>query len=228
MRQRLLRLGTAVVTVMALACGGDGTVAPPQGAADFQVWHASPGLGALTVQVGSTTVVQGLQVGRSSPIVRVPEGVQHIVVRSGAQIVGEIDRDLSTGQLNSLVVADSALQFSGVVIPDTGQAISNRANIRMINVVGPNGSDPTLLHVKLKAPNANPDSIITFGMDATVATHGTLMYFDPGHFTFTYLPQGSATVLTEVEFDVAAGEKRAVVLERAANGAYNASVLIEQ
>jgi hypothetical protein len=54
------------------------------------------------------------------------------------------------------------------------------------------------------------------------------MYFDPGHFTFTYLPQGSSTVLTKVEFDMAAGEKKAVVLERAEDGTYSASVLIEQ
>jgi hypothetical protein len=64
-------------------------------------------------------------------------------------------------------------------------------------------------------------------MDSKVASRGPLMYFDPGHFTFTYLPQGSSTVLTKVEFDMAAGEKKAVVLERAEDGTYSASVLIE-
>jgi hypothetical protein len=95
-------------------------------------------------------------------------------------------------------------------------------------VVGTNTSDPTLLDVKVKAPNANPDSIITFGMDSKVASRGPLMYFDPGHFIFTYLPQGTTTVLAEVEFDVAAGEKKAVVLERAEDGTYSATVLVEE
>lgn len=227
MKQRTLRWGTAVGVAVALACGGDGAVTP-EGRADLQVWHATPGLGALEVQIGAATAVSGLEAGRSSRIVKVAEGIQHVFVRSGSEVVGEMDYDLATWQLNSLVVADSSLQFSGTVTPDTGQAITDRANVRMINVVGSNTSDPTLLHIKVKAPNANPDSVITFGMDATVASHGTLMYFDPGHFTFTYVPQGTTTVLTEVEFDVAAGEKRAVVLERAANGTYTASVLVEE
>jgi hypothetical protein len=226
MKQRVIRWGAVAIAAAALACG-DGTGASP-GGAEFQVWHATPSLGALDVQVGSATAVSGLASGRSSRVVRVAEGIQHIQVRSGNNVVGEMNYDLSTAQLNTLVVADSALQFSGQVTPDTGTVASNRANVRMINVAGLNTSDPTLLDVKVKAPNANPDSIITFGMDSKVASRGPLMYFDPGHFIFTYLPDGTTTVLTEVEFDVAAGEKKAVVLERAEDGSYSASVLVEE
>lgn len=226
MKQRLLRWGAVAGAAAALACG-DGTGASP-GEAEFQVWHATPSLGALDVRVGSATAVSGLQSGRSSRVVRVADGIRHIQVRAGTEVIGEMDYDLSTAYLNTLVIADSGLQFSGVVTPDTGTVASDRGNVRMINVVGSNTSDPTLLDVKVKAPNANPDSIITFGMDAKVASRGPLMYFDPGHFIFTYLPEGTTTVLTEVEFDVAAGEKKAVVLERAEDGTYSASVLIEE
>jgi hypothetical protein len=226
MMQRILRWGAIAGVAAALACG-DGTGASP-GEAEFQVWHATAGLGALDVQVGSATAVSGLQSGRSSRVVRVAEGIQHIRVRSGSDVVGEMNYDLSTAQLNTLVIADSALQFSGQVTPDTGTVASNRANVRMINVVGPNTSDPTLLDVEVIAPSTNPDSILTFGMDSKVASRGPLMYFDPGHFIFTYLPQGTTTVLAEVEFDVAAGEKKAVVLERAEDGTYSATVLVEE
>jgi hypothetical protein len=227
MIRRTLRWGAIASIVAALACGGDGT-GSSSGDAELQVWHATPSLGALDVQVGAATAVSGLQPGRSSPVVRVADGVQRVVVRAGSQILGELDYDLSASTLNTLVVADSSPQFSGVVTPDTGTVAVNRANVRMINVVGPNISDPTVLDVKVKAPNASPDSIITFGMDAKIASRGPLMYFDPGHFIFTYIPDGGTTVLTSVEFDVAAGEKKAVVLERAADGTYSASVLVEE
>jgi len=54
------------------------------------------------------------------------------------------------------------------------------------------------------------------------------MYFDPGTFTFKFQPEGEASVLTQVSFDVAAGETKDVVLERAANGSYSASVVLEE
>jgi hypothetical protein len=135
---------------------------------------------------------------------------------------------LKTSQTNNLVVADSAVTFSSVVTPDTGAVNAARANVRMVNVAGSNQSDPVLLEVLVKAPNANPDSVIRFGMDARVASYGTLMYFDPGHFEFKYVPQGTTTVLTQVAFDVATGQTKAVVLERADDGTYSVKVVVEQ
>jgi hypothetical protein len=54
------------------------------------------------------------------------------------------------------------------------------------------------------------------------------MYFDPGEFTFRFYPEGSTTLLTEVTFSVTAGQTKAVVLERAADGTYSASVVVEE
>lgn len=65
-------------------------------------------------------------------------------------------------------------------------------------------------------------------MDASIARYGTLMYFDPGHFTVTFVPAGGSTVLAMVSFEMAAGEKKAVVLQRAADGTYSAQVVVEQ
>jgi hypothetical protein len=92
--------------------------------------------------------------------------------------------------------------------------------------VGANSSPPTLLAVKVTAPA--PDTVMTFGIDTQIARYGTLMYFDPGTFTFRFQPDRSSTVLTQVTFDVAAGQTKAVVLERAADGTYSASVVIEE
>ena len=134
---------------------------------------------------------------------------------------------ISETALNNLVLSSTGAQFSSVIALDTGAVATDRANIRMVNVVGSNTDDPNVLAVKVTA--AGVDSVMTFGVDTRIARYGTLMYFDPGEFTFIFRPEGDDdTVLTEVTFSVAAGQTKDVVLERAADGTYSASVVIEQ
>lgn len=220
-----MRTNLPLLALLLAACGS--STSGPTGAAELRVLHATPSLGPVDVEVGGTTVVHGVSYGTASRLIDVPGGEQHIVVRSAGQVLGELTATLSLQHLNSVVVADGTPRFVEQVTPDTGQVISNRANIRMVNIVGPTSQPPTLLAVKVVAPNANPDSVITFGMDATIASYSTLMYFDPGHFSFRYLPSGGSTVLAETAFDVAAGETKTVVLERGADGTYRVQVLIE-
>jgi hypothetical protein len=200
----------------------------PAGEAELRVLHATPALGPVDVAVGGVTVIHAVPFGTTSSLVRVPAGQQHLVVRSGSQVLGELDPTLVLQHINSVVVANGTPQFSEVVVPDTGQALSNRANLRLVNVVGPNAQPPTLLDLLLKAPNSNPDSVARLGgIDTRIASYGTLMYFDPGHFILQYVPAGGSAVLAELSFDLAAGEKRAVVLQRAADGTYSAQLVVE-
>lgn len=219
------QLLTLALGVLSACSGGTG----PAGNAQLRVLHATPALGPIDVEIGGVRVIQGIGYGTASTLVQVPGGQQHLVVRSGGTILGELDARLALSHVNSVVIAGGTPQFSEVVFPDTGVAISNRANLRMVNVVGSNSSPPTLLSVLLKAPDAqNPDSVVRFGMDAQVASYGTLLYFNPGHFEIKYVPAGGTTVLAEASFDVAAGEKKALVLERAADGTYRVLVVVEQ
>lgn len=228
-----MRIGIRFVGYVVLPCGllfGACSNSPngPAGGAELKVFHASPTLGPVDVEVGGVTVLHAVVYGTSSSAVQVPGGQQHLVVRAGGQILGELDQALSLQHVNGLVVAGGAPLFLTAVTPDTGQPVSNRANIRMVNVVGSTSVPPTLLQALVKAPNPNPDSVMTFGLDTRIASYGTLMYFDPGHFSFKFVPSGESTILTETSFDVAAGQKRAVVLERAADGSYRVQVLVEQ
>ena len=226
MRRTALPLSLLIPGVIfAAACSG--STAGPAGDAELRVLHATPALGPVDVELGGTTVAHGVSYGTSTAVIEVPGGQQHLVVRSAGQVLGELDAVLSLQHVNSVVIAGGTPRFLEQATPDTGQVISNRANIRMVNVVGPTSLPPTLLQVKVVAPNANPDSVITFGMDSQIASYGTLMYFDPGHFTFRYFPSGGITLLAETSFDVAAGETKAVVLERGADGGYRVQVLIE-
>jgi uncharacterized protein DUF4397 len=228
-----MRVGIRFVGYVVIPCGllfgacSDASNGPA-GEAELTVLHASPALGPVDVEVAGVTVIHAVAFGTASSLVQVPGGQQHLVVRAGGQVVGELDQALSLQHVNSVVVANGTARFLDNVTPDTGQAVSSRANIRMVNVVGPTNQAPTLLQVLVTAPSLHPDSVIRFGMDAQIASYGTLLYFDPGHFTFKYVPSGGSTLLTETSFDVAAGQKKAVVLERGADGVYRVQVIVEQ
>lgn len=223
----LSRLRAASLVLVAgalLACSDDD--ADPQGnTAELRMVHADPAAGPIDVEVGGEVVLQDVAYGTTSAPASIPAGVQHVVLRTGSGVLAQLDEEMSEQRINSLLLSAGGAQFATQVIADTGAAATNRANIRMVNVVGANTEDPVLLDVKLTAPA--PDSVMTFGLDTRIASYGTLMYFDPGQFTMKFQPQGSPTVLTEVTFAVAAGEVKAVVLERAEDGGYSASVVVE-
>jgi hypothetical protein len=219
----LASLGLAAAAAVLAACSDDEGGTPMT--ADLRLVHADAAAGVVDLEVGGTTVIHDLAYGHASAVTRVPAGAQHIVIRSGTTTVASLDADMSETTLNSLLLSASGVQVAGVT-PDTGTVATSRANIRMVNVVGLNTEEPNVLDVKITAPA--PDTVVTLGLDTRTASYGPLMYFDPGTFTFRFQPDGVATVLTEVTFDVAAGETKDVVLERAADGSYSASVVIEE
>jgi hypothetical protein len=217
-----------VVSAFLVACssstdsGGGGQVD-----ASLRAVHASPAVGPIDVLVDGTPVITGLGYGASSPEVTISAGQRHFVVRSGATVLGDMQHTASDSHLNSLVIADGVPQFSTLVVPDTGQPAPSKANLRLVNMVGNNLSPPTQLQVLIKAPNANPDSVVTSNLDATVAAYWSLMYFDPGQFDIRYVPAGDTTTLASASFSIAAGEKKAVVLRRADDGTYHVDVAVE-
>ena len=214
-----------ILSVLIVACS-DSTNGIGGPTAQLKVVHAAAALGTVDVRIGGASVISGLSYGHSSAITMVPAGSQRLIFRSGGTDVAQVDVTLSASGINAVAFNGDTAQVTPVT-PDTGHAATSRANIRMINVAGTNSAPPTLLSVLVNFPGVSPDSVATFGLDATVPSHGPLMYFDPGHFRFRFVPEGTTNVLTEVEFDVIAGEKKAVVLERTAAGVYAAKVVTE-
>ncbi len=221
----LVALGTIGFAVGITACSPE-PMTQPTANADLRLVHADAAAGAIDVVVAGKTVLQGISYGHTSAVAQVPSGMQHVVVNSGGQMLAELDANISGSIVNSLLVSASSVQFATDVVPDTGAVITSRANIRMVNVASSNTADPTLLDVKVTAPGV--DSVMTFGVDTKIARYGTLMYFDPGAFTFSYYPTGDPTLLTQLTFNVGAGEAKAVILERDAGGVYHASVVADQ
>ncbi len=227
--------GTARVLMMAavgwLAVGCDESpIGPPGGTARLRLLHASAATGAVDVLIGNSQVISNVTFGNGSPIALVAAGAQQLVVRSGTQVLGQLSGTLSTSHVNTVVVANGTANLSAVV-SDTGAVNPTRGNVRLVNVVGPTSADPTLLRALLTAtgqPGQAADSVQVFAFDAKVGSYGTLMYFSPGQITVKFQPQGASTVLTQVSFAVAAGEVKAVVLERGADGVYKAQVVTER
>ena len=225
----LPRLRFLLVPAFLVACSSS-TDNGGGGSADaaLRVVHASAAIGPVDVLVDGTPVITGLTYGSSSAEVPIHAGQRHFMVRSGATVLGDMQHSATDSHLNSLVIAGGVPQFSAVVVPDTGQPAPAKANLRLVNMVGTNLSPPTQLQVLIKAPNANPDSVVVSNLDATVAAYWSLMYFDPGQFDIRYVPAGdTATTLASASFTVAAGEKKAVVLGRAGDGTYHVDVTVE-
>lgn len=229
MRIRLLHATAALALTLTAACSdsvADPNVNPGE-QAELKVLHATAGIGNVDVHVGNQVVISNLSSGRSSAPTTVPAGMQRVRFRQGNTVIADVDVQLTTQHVNVLTLVDGAAQVSSSVTPDTGVAATNRANIRVINVASGITADPTDLQVLINYPGVSSDSTARLGLDTKIASHGPLMYFDPGEFRFRFVPTGTETVLAELVFSVAAGEKRAVMLERNADGSYQAKVIVE-
>lgn len=75
-------LGLVAAAITLAACSDDTN--GPAMTADFKMLHADASAGAIDVEVGGMTVIQGITYGHASAVTRVPGGTQHIVLRSGA------------------------------------------------------------------------------------------------------------------------------------------------
>jgi hypothetical protein len=186
---------------------------------------------AVDLAIDDVVVAQGVEYGSASPKVRTSAGHHRLAIRSGATSVAEYEGNLSAGSTYYVVSSAGSLYLAqasddGGVSPDTGAYNPIRANIRFVNVPGPD-LPPALVTAFLYAP-ATVDSTQRFGIDTRVASYGPLMYLDPGTITIRFRPTGDSTIVAEAVFDVAAGQIKAVVLERDDSGALHTRVVTEQ
>jgi hypothetical protein len=219
-------LAAACATVSACSTVIDDS---PRDSAELRLIHASTGTGSVDLDVGGKAVVRGLPFGQSSPLEEVPAGQQNLVVRAGGQVIGTLAGVLSAVHVNTLVVSGGTAQLASVVVPDTGAVAPTRANIRFVVVASSNATAPTKLDALLSGAPIGQDSTQRFGgLDSEVSKYWSLLYYDAGQFTVQFVPAGATSpVLASAAFSVAAGQKKALVLSRAANGSYGVEVVVE-
>ncbi len=208
---------------------------PPGSTAELRIVHVRQGVGTVDVEVDGQVAIRGVAYGSSSSAVLVKSGARRLTIRANGGVVGTLDANLDSERLNHLVVATRGPQLSSRVEPDTtwsngesGSTNPNRAYVRMIEVATDNSAPPVQLQALLVAPGTRADSVMRFGIDATVGRHGSLMAFDPGTFFWKYVAAGtSAPVLAEATFDIAGGQTKAIVLSRRPGGEYQVDVVTE-
>jgi hypothetical protein len=235
-RRRLMgRRSAALAPALLLAlfgCASDQS-GPGSREALVRLLQADPGApAAVDLTIDDAVVAHGVAFGEASPKVTTSAGHHRIAIKSGATSVAQYEGDLSAGityyvvsSAGALVLAQAASD-SGGVSPDTGSYNPIRANIRFVNVPGPD-LPPALVTAFLYAP-ATVDSTQRFGIDTRIASYGPLMFLDPGTVTIRFRPTGDPTIVAEAVFDVAAGQIKAVVLERDDAGALHTRVVTEQ
>jgi hypothetical protein len=215
------------------------------GTAQVRMMNAATGGPALDLIVGGKVIATGVQLGTTSSLANVPGGAQTLAVRQSGQSVDLASRVVTivpnakyalvvSGTLASLMLTP-ALTPSTVV--DTGLAKPDRANIRIINIntSGDAPSDsshapaPIPLDVYITAPGADLASATpTFSLDARYSSYSTLIYFDPATWVVRFTNAGTKTVVaTTTSIPIAAGEVRAVTLQRTAGGGFITSVVAE-
>ncbi|HKS06438.1 MAG TPA: DUF4397 domain-containing protein [Gemmatimonadaceae bacterium] len=226
MHSRRFPIAIAALAFIAASCEDSASSNGAQ--AELTVIHATQALGAVEVLVDGESVIASLEFGSASGPIDVPSGTQRVVVRAGTDTVGDFETNLTTEHVNAVVIANGAAQVAGTIIPDTGAVAVARANLRLVNVVGPNDDAPVNLDILINFPGVGPDSTARLGgLDTRIASYSSLLYFDAGSFRLRYVPQGTTDVLTEAEFDIAVGEVKVAVLERAENGTYKVTIVSE-
>ena len=223
------------------ACGSEPGGPGEDGTASVRLMHAAAGASALDLVVGGQVVAGGIRYEHASAPTLIAGGTRTVAIRKTGEAGALLTRTvaLAPGGRYAMVVSGSqaALVLTPSVVVDTGLARPDRANLRIINVstvVMPQDSSamppPIPLNVVITAPGvplAGAGSQLS--LDARISSYSTLLYFDPGTYVVRFVTPGTTTVVAETAaIPIAAGQVRAVTLQRLADGSWRTSVVAEE
>jgi hypothetical protein len=226
--------------IVAGACGAPGGPRGTENEVTIRMMNTATAA-ALDLLVGGQVVAGAVQYEQASAPVRVPGGNRTLAVReSGATtLLASRSAVLTAGSRYTIMVSGTtdALVLTPSVVADTGLARPDRANLRIINVstiVMPQDSSslppPIPLDVYITAPGTSLTGAASqLSLDARVSSYSSLLYFDPGSYVVRFVTPGTTTVVAETAaFSVAAGQVRAITLQRQGNGTWKTSVVAEE
>lgn len=225
-----------ILVVAALtACGAEPTDSGGP-TAQLRFLNGSTAAPALEVVAGGEVVIPAVPFGASSGYADVPAATTQLTVRvpGSAAPLGSVPATLTTGARYTLLAAGSMANLQGGATVDTGVARTDRANIRIVNVAPPftdsaSAPAPVPLDVHITAPG-----VVLLGrqselsMDARYPSYSSLLYFTPGTLVVRFtLPGTDQLVASSPGLTIAAGQVRAVILERLPNGTFGVTVVAE-
>jgi hypothetical protein len=242
MRSHAIRAGTAMVLALGVfACGQPAENSGNEGTAQVRLMNAASGTPALDLVIGGKVIAGGIGYEQASRLGNAPAGNQTVAIRRAGETSDLTTKQipLADGEKYTVVVSGSlaSLTMTPSLVVDTGQAKPDRANIRVINISSyvftgdsTNQPPPDLLNVYITAPGADlATSQPAFSLDARASSYSSLIYFDPGSYVVRFTPAGTTNVRAgTAATPIAAGQIRAITLQKLADGTWQTSVVAEQ
>lgn len=223
------------------ACGTPTDSGGNEGTAQVRLMNAAVGMPALDLTVGGVLVVGGIGYQQASPLATVPGGTQTLAIRRAGEQAALVSRSIPIilNAKYTFVVGGSlasSLSLTPSITVDTGLAKPDRANLRVINIGGEAPIDsaqapaPVPLDVYITAPNADLATLSpTFSLDARYSSYSSLLYFDAGTWAVRFTTAGTKQVVANTgSIPIAAGQIRAVTLQKKPDGTWQTSVVEEQ
>jgi hypothetical protein len=241
---RRLGLGGAAAIAIGLGVAACGTPTDSNGneeSAQVRLMNAAEGSPALDLTVGGVVVIGGIGYQQASPLATIPGGTQTLAIRRAGEQTALVSRSIPiiANARYTFVVGGSlasSLSLTPSITVDTGLAKPDRANLRIINIGGDVPTDsaqapPSVpLDVYITGPNADLGPLSpALSLDARYSSYSSLIYFDPGTWAVRFTTAGTKQVVANTgAIPIAAGQIRAVTLEKKPDGTWQTSVVEEQ
>lgn len=219
--------------LLAAACASSSEPGPV-GTADIRLFHGVADLGLVTVTADGQVIQQGVPYGKLTGPAEVAPGTHTFLVQGGSTTLATRTLGVSDGQALTLVLSrtGSSLQLNATV--DTGLAHPDRANLRLISTPEVprqpgDSSAPAqagLLDVYITPPGASlTGESPRLSMDTGYPSYSSFLYYAPGDWMVRFTRAGTKDVVAQSDpIRFAAGEAKAVVIRRAASGAWTTRV----
>lgn len=230
-----------IVAVGVAACGTPTDNGGNEETAQVRLMNAAVGTPALDLTVGGVLVVGGIGYQQASALATIPGGTQTLAIRRAGEQTELVSRSIPIipNARYTFVVGGSlasSLSLTPSITVDTGLAKPDRANLRIINIGGDAPTDsaqapPSVpLDVYITAPDADLATLSpTFSLDARYSSYSSLLYFDPGTWAVRFTTAGTKQVVANTgPIPIAAGQIRAVTLQKKPDGTWQVSVVVEE
>jgi len=222
-----------LVISIATACS-DNSAPAPTGTGEVRLFHGVADLGPVTIEADTDVLLQSVAYGKLTGPVDVAAGSHVFRIRNSGTVVASQTISINDGAGLTLVLSRQAATIQLAASADTGLRQPDRANLRLISapeVPGQPGDSSApaqagVLDVYITAPGvglAGESPRLT--MDTGTPSYSTFLYYAPGPWAVRFTRRGTKTVVAESgSVTFAAGDAKAVVIRRVANGSWTTAV----
>jgi len=220
-----LRQQRAVVCVGLLCLIAAVLVGCGSSTAKARIVNASPGEGAITVTIGSTSVASSLDYGTGSSYASVSSGSPSLKVEQSSTSNSVIDETISLTSKSTytILIANYSTSVSVVTLTDNNSSPSSgQFNLRLVQ------ASPSLgaADVYVVSPGTSLSSTSASVTDLSFESASTYLPLSAGTYEIYFTPTGQKTAsIDSGAISFSSGEVRTVVGLNGSNGGFTTTVL---